>query len=822
MTAPHPTLLPLEDERCEERALVGGKAAVLARLRRAGFAVPPGWVLTTAVAEGDGAAAIAELAALVGDVPVAVRSSAVAEDGDGASFAGQFESVLGVRGAEALEAAVRRCWASARAPHLAAYGGAPGGHAMAVLVMPMLEPKAAGVAFSAHPVSGARDEVVIDAVAGLADRLVAGERSGEQWVVGRDGARHVQEGAGAIDAALAARIAALARSLEGALGAPQDVEWAVDDAGLWVLQSRPITRLGAPPPARPTVVPPSGHWLRSADHAPLPHSPFNRSTYLPGVNACQDEVFATAVPLIERLELREIGGWEYVRLVPYGGGKLPPPPAWLVPLLWRAVPSLRRRVKAAIGAVRNGRADATIATYYREWRPDFQRRLAEMRARGGAVAADASDGPLVAHLRAAADLLAEGLRLHFHCHVAEMLAIGGFAVVAGELIGAGETETLDFFVGLSQASTEPAKSLAALAAAARERPAVRALFEGGARPAVADVRAADDDFRLAFDAHQERFGHRSLRLDVMERTLAEVPEVTVGLLHDQLRRAFEPERVADAQRATRARARAEAEARLARRTPADRERFFRALEGAERAYPLREDNEFWFVGCTMALLRYAALAVGARLAERGQIGRQDDVFFLEIQEAIRALASRERQAALVAERREAHREVQRHPGPPSYGVDPGRPESFDGFPPEVGYTMRALLWYADRAIGAASPSVGDENGLRGVAASAGRYTGPVKVIRDEGEFDRIAAGDVLVCPITSPVWSVIFPSIGALVTDSGAVLSHPSIIAREFGIPAVVGTGNATSVLRDGQVVTVDGTRGVVERLGEGGRERLP
>ena len=101
--------------------------------------------------------------------------------------------------------------------------------------------------------------------------------------------------------------------------------------------------------------------------------------------------------------------------------------------------------------------------------------------------------------------------------------------------------------------------------------------------------------------------------------------------------------------------------------------------------------------------------------------------------------------------------------------------------------------------------------LEGIAASANRYTGPVRVIRSEAEFDKIRAGDVLVCPITSPVWSVLFPSVGALVTDTGGILSHSAIIAREYGIPAVVATGNATAVLRDDQMVTVDGTAGTVQ-----------
>jgi pyruvate,water dikinase len=101
--------------------------------------------------------------------------------------------------------------------------------------------------------------------------------------------------------------------------------------------------------------------------------------------------------------------------------------------------------------------------------------------------------------------------------------------------------------------------------------------------------------------------------------------------------------------------------------------------------------------------------------------------------------------------------------------------------------------------------------VAGTPASPGRYTGSVRVIMGEHEFDKIRTGDVVVCPTTSPTWSVVFPSLGALVTDGGGILSHPAIIAREHGIPAVVGTGNAMAILRDGQRVTVDGGRGVVE-----------
>jgi pyruvate,water dikinase len=129
-------------------------------------------------------------------------------------------------------------------------------------------------------------------------------------------------------------------------------------------------------------------------------------------------------------------------------------------------------------------------------------------------------------------------------------------------------------------------------------------------------------------------------------------------------------------------------------------------------------------------------------------------------------------------------------------------------PAEARFANEAVLWTLDRTLGAPRDTAAEP--LSGIAASPGSHTGLVRVIHDETEFDRLRAGEVLVCPTTSPVWSVLFPSIGALVTDTGGTLSHPAIIAREYAVPAVVATGDATTRLRDGQVVTVDGTTGHV------------
>ncbi len=127
--------------------------------------------------------------------------------------------------------------------------------------------------------------------------------------------------------------------------------------------------------------------------------------------------------------------------------------------------------------------------------------------------------------------------------------------------------------------------------------------------------------------------------------------------------------------------------------------------------------------------------------------------------------------------------------------------------------MEGVTYFMERVFEPERSNRREEAGvreLRGIAASKGTFTGPARIILGEEQFDKLRPGDVLVCPVTSPVWSVLFAKIGALVTDSGGVLSHPAIIAREYGVPAVVATGNATEIITDGQQIVVDGEAGLV------------
>jgi phosphohistidine swiveling domain-containing protein len=308
----------------------------------------------------------------------------------------------------------------------------------------------------------------------------------------------------------------------------------------------------------------------------------------------------------------------------------------------------------------------------------------------------------------------------------------------------------------------------------------------------------------------EANGRRALRYDVIEPTLAETPHVLLRLVADQIELEFSPDRVA--QEALRRRSEAADEARhlLASHPEANRERFERALARARQAYPTLEDRVWWTFSVQTALLRYVALEMGRRLVDRGRLAAVDDVFFLEAQDARSALfdAADRRETVRLAKGQRAWAMAQ--PGPYSYGDRPPGEPPFDLLPPPARLVNQGVLWGLAQVFGEPG-GVQQEGVVAGTPASAGRYTGTVRLVMDEHQFGKIRAGVVVVCPTTSPAWSVVFPSMGALVTDGGGILSHPAIIAREHGIPAVVGAGNATAILKDRQQVTVDGSTGVVE-----------
>jgi rifampicin phosphotransferase len=826
----------LEDPGAADVSRVGSKAANLAQLKALGMPVPEGIVVTaeafrahtTALGEGERdpasivafpildsiADALARALFRFEDTPLAVRSSALAEDLAGASFAGQYETMLNVSGQDALMDAVRRCWASAFSDHLMQYRAKHniGLEGMAVLIQPMINADVAGVAFTVNPVSGDRGEVVVSAVRGLGERLVSGVAMPDEWTVRGDQATCISAPEKAVGPAEVLAVADLARRAEAHFGSPQDVEWAIHGGKLYLLQARPITTLGnaaRPEPVRVPAEPPPGSWQRESVHAPQPWSPMMRFIF-PLRREVVRRGFAEFGALIETFDFREIGGWEYVSLVPYGGKSGPPPPDWLMWLLTRLIPSMRKRLRQCADAIRNDKASQLVHRWHEEWRPHFAARVSELR---GIDLNTLSDTALEAHLKSIREFADECVDVHFLLGILTYTQ-GELNFVCRDLLGWDEIKVLDLLSGLSEKSTEPAQRLSALARMARERPALRSLLETGGARAIADIESVDPEFASAFTDYQRDYGCRALRYEVADRTLAESPGLVLDLIKAQVVLDYNPEAAAAGLREKREKAVEEARAALTSASPRKRELFETTLRRAQLVYPVREDNEFYTVSAPIALFRYALLELGGRLAGRRLIESSDDIFFLEFDEALACLSGGDDLRSLVRRRKSERAWVLAHPGPASYGEDSGAPPSFKALPREARLFHEALLWAMDRDFEseATDRARQQEAGplLKGIAAAPGQFTGPVRIIPDESQFDKLQPGDVLVCPITSPVWSVLFPAIGALVTDSGGILSHSAIIAREYGIPAVVATGSATDLLQDGQIVTVDGTAGVV------------
>ncbi len=546
---------------------------------------------------------------------------------------------------------------------------------------------------------------------------------------------------------------------------------------------------------------PPGFWFLDPSHAPRPHLPIDR-VLLPQVRECSRRWCEQFGYLFDGVEFREIRGWTYQRMVPLGDREGPVLPTWLMRVLVRIVPELRRRVSRAVHAYRSDEPGRLIDRWYDEWHPEMEGEIARVR---DVALSDLTDAELRRHVD-------EALR-HMLLHGALAPILRELVTTCGELLGWNATRAMELVSGTSYQSTEPARRLRELADAARTRPAVRELVASRSHTAVRRIPEVDPRFAGMLDAYLHEYGCRALGHTTLgEVTLAEAPGLVLGLIDGQIEQDYDPHRHDSDNAERRARALAEGVSRLADR-PHDLDRFRRAVDRAARAYPVREDNQLYCFASPLGLLRRAALEIGRRLEDRGRIDAHEHVLFLEFEEALDALSGDTPGLGPIISRRRGERAwAERNPGPPAYGDPPPGPPSFDFLPPEGRALMEALVWNNEviMAVGHAPAGDDGDHEVRGIAASPGRYTGTARVVMEEPDFRTVRPGDVLVCPITSPAWSVLFPVIGAIVTDTGGVLSHPAIIAREYSIPAVVATGDGTARFHDGQTVTVDGSTGRV------------
>lgn len=815
-------------------SLTGAKATALGRLAGAGFAVPEGLVLTTRAtalaasptdagcrpSPGEAArfpdaveTAVAAIAAHFGEAELAVRSSGVEEDLPGASFAGQYDTVLGVRGVEALRAAVRRCLASAQGDRVRSYPAGRPAAPIAVLVQRQVAPDVAGVAFSANPVTGATDEVVVSAVPGLAADLAGGGVSPDEWLVKESTATVVRATYQALAEPQVRAVAELARTIAGVLGGPQDIEWAMAGGRLLILQARPITALPAPP----AVGLPPGTWFKDAERYAVPFTVFGASVAEQIVAAGLTSMFREFGATLDRMEVRIVGGEAYTRPVPLGGHHGAPPPWWVLGLLARLAPSLRKRMRTARKMVR----PEVFETLMADWE-SFQRpRLADEAARMRATDLSALGArELEAHLSRAVDLLRRGLHIHFRLIPLYTVALHELVGGCHDLLGWSESQALELVAGTSTASSAPIRALSDLAARIAGDPAARDAAAGAGRHMADRLARVSPDLAAEFTGWCDRHAYRCIRDDPGSPVWMEHPWLLGKILENLVdQRASGLPTIQARVESTRRHAVERARTLLAGASAKDRGRFERLLSAATRYYPLREDTALWGASIPAGVVRLALVEAGRRLCADGSLDQPGDAAHIDRQALGAALLgdpSCDLRARLT--RAQAERAwVDQHPGPPVYGPAPsGTMPDLRGLPRPARRLNMALTWGQARPPAPAGPQPIDDTATRqiltGTAASPGYYTGPARIVGGENDFALVQPGDVLVCATTDPAWSVLFGLAGALVTDRGGVLAHAAIVAREHGIPAVVGTGNATRVITSGDLITVAGTDGLVTR----------
>lgn len=830
-----PPVAPLADFGTADLATVGGKCANLGELIRAGLPVPPGFVVTTdayaavareagiearlTVPSGDPSpdpaalraelertpvperlhAAIADAYRELGEVPVAVRSSATAEDLPGAAFAGQQDTYLNVVGADEVVAAVRRCWASLWTDRAVAYRREHGADSpdlrIAVIVQTMVDSDVAGVMFTADPVTGDRDRVIVDAGGGLGEAVVSGlvtpdhyvlDPRGDvvEWTAGR-GEVVVRPGAGGgvvhdstaaaegggssrgrllSDAQLAV-LAEHARTIAARFGRPQDIEWAFSDGRAHIVQSRPMTAL--PPPSVPLNRRQRLMGSILTEYLPVRPYPLDVSTWLGHgpTKMMRDIAFGFGLAgAFENFLVEEDG--VVVQIVPPSPHAVPR--ALLTPF--------RLLSKARRTNIETWKSDPRFV--------DFLARADELDALDMA-ALDWAE--LTRVPERALGLIGPCRDLRQDYLPGAAVSIARLAVTTvllrrrhllGELLGGAHTRTED--------ANDALQDLAGLV---REHPGLYELFTGTEPGEIlAAVRAATPDspkgvFAERLRAFAREFGRRETTtpLLVSPPTMVEAPEHVLGLVRVLV---DQPRQEAPGSRSERALAQLLDHPLLRGRRA--RTRVTRWVRTARNGISFREDTHFHFTAMLPALRR-ALLEMGARLARAGAVPRPFDVFHLRLDEVL-AVEDAEHIPADQAGRLRAlvrARAAKRAELTGVRMIDPARV-----FPRKD--TGDALV--------------------TGTPASSGSATGTARVIGGPDDFSRLGAGEVLVCPYTNPSWTPLFQRAAAVVVDTGAMGSHAAIVAREYGIPAVMGTGTGTALLADGARITVDGGTGRVAR----------
>lgn len=536
-----------------------------------------------------------------------------------------------------------------------------------------------------------------------------------------------------------------------------------------------------------------GPWQQDSAHNPVSQTRLMRSLYPEGFNRGFAEAMAEYGALIDRLAMGEVNGFTYHQPQPFDlpGPAGPRDHDWVVAEIGR-----RNEVAAAAFATKIWR-DA-IARWDGELKPASVARHRELAAVDLRTIDDAA---LQAHLHACMDHVATMVHQHHRLNGHAVVPVGDFALHAAAWTGRSPVSVLGVFDGYSPTSNVAAPEMDEVLEVLRADPEARATLASGGNPTAvlaelcSRVPAAQD----CLDA----LGFRLLEgFDLANPTIGEQPAVVIGRLVAAL--DVDPDE---------ARRRADdlAAAIRAQVPVVHHGEFDEMLADARDVYRLRDERGVYSDISAIGLLRLGLLELGSRLEARGRLKLPEDVLEVDRHEVDALFAGAPDPSAHELHDRSLERLALTLQGAPRFlGDPPPTPPPVELLPPALGRLMSSIGFMLDGILGQREEAAGDGRTVIGIPGAAGTYEGPVRLVRSIDDLLDLEPGDVLVAPTTGEAFNSMLHLVGAIVTDHGSFASHAAIVAREMGIPAVVGTCNGTERIANGSRVRVDGAAGEV------------
>lgn len=831
------TITPLTD--ATDAARFGGKAANLARLIAAGLPVPAGVVLQQPDPN------IEELADLLEKAPLIVRSSAIGEDSEDASFAGQLDSIAHVTTAGDLRSAITHVWDSQRSERVLAYqrlrqkplAG------RGIIIQQQIDAAISGVLFTVSPLNP--QEMLVEYCPGLGEALVQGEVDPGRVAISHSdrGSRVLASGDVPLHASHVATLADLGGRIEALFGSPQDIEWTIDTAGqLWIVQSRPITHLRAPRSGGHAVSANCDErtanrgerqvvWSNANvnENFPDPISPLLYSIARVGYYHYfrnLGRAFGISARRLQAMDapLRQIigvhGARMYYNLTSIHAVLRSAPFGDHLAASFNQFVGSEDTETRAVGPAYRLRQVLEVARIAAQttWQYLFVSRwVAAFERTADAYANRTHKDRLVS--KSTRELLADFrgfLDIRYHrwknaslADAAAMVCYAALQRVLARAFPGRDQQALhnSLLKALPDlVSGKPALELWELSRMVRNDRDLRLLVENEPAASVVEQIRSNPQFyafRAAFDAFVESWGFRcSAELMLTSPNFQDEPWRIMEILAGYAAMDAEsPAELLERQAAERVRDTRTVLSTLARRSLVQWFIVRTLLRWTQRSIQLRERARLK-QALLYSRLRRVALALGERLVQAGSLVRAEDIFLLTADEVELLAAGGEmfprHVRSLIDLRRVAHAEV-------SASTPPDRLDLAYG----------AYFAAVDAPTGAYDTCDANARDVyMGVAACGGTSTARAAILQGVGEAHKLSVGDILVTRQTDPGWGPIFPLVSGLVIERGGMLSHGAIIAREFGIPSVVGVKDATRLIAHGSTITVDGNRGIVRVAG--------